>query len=140
MEKSLSSLRIRPLPDDLTRPFWEATRLHKLSIQRCQACGRVNHPPQIVCGWCSSPDLSFEEVPGTGRLYSYTSAPHRGVAAGATAEYINIVVELDVQEGILMVARVPGGVPSWLKIGQPLHVRFETLDDSDVVLPQFDPS
>lgn len=131
---------IRPIPDDLTGPFWEAARQHRLSIQHCNHCGQYNHPPQVVCSWCSSEHLEAQAVPPAGRIYSYTSALMRPSEGTGTPAHTNIVVELDVQEGVFLVGRVPGPRPAWLEIGRAVTARFDPLEGTDIVIPQFDPS
>ena len=40
-QEELRRRGIRPLPapDELTRPYWEAAREHRLVVQRCAGCG-----------------------------------------------------------------------------------------------------
>lgn len=134
----MDDLRIVPVPDELTAPFWDAARAHRLELQRCRACSRINHPPQVVCGWCSSEDLAYTEVDGRGRVASYTSALVRS-GGGQVPEYTTLVVELDEQPGVLFLSRVPGPRPDWVRIGQPVRPWFEPLPGTDVVLAQFRP-
>lgn len=128
-----------PVPDELTAPFWTAARGHRLELQRCSECSRINHPPQVLCGWCSSDRLGFAEVDGGGRIASYTSALTRA-REGPPAAYTILVVELEEQPGVLLVSRVAGPRPDWVRIGQPVWPWFEPLDGTDIVLPQFRPA
>lgn len=130
---------IVPVPDELTEPFWTAARDQRLSLQRCANCRKINHPPQTACGWCSSVELNFEDVDGHGRIATYTSQLVRSRALDQS-EYTNVVVELDEQDGVLLVGRVPGPRPGWVCIGQPVEPWFEAMDGTDVVLPQFRPT
>lgn len=126
---------VRPVPDELTAPFWEAARRHRLALQRCRGCGRFNHPPQVVCGWCAGTDLGYQDVPGTGRVCSYTTFGAEPVT--------NIVVELAVQEGILLVSGFDGDPPDWVDIGVPVEVWFERVTTDageELVLPRFGPA
>lgn len=128
---------IRPLPDQLTSPFWEGARNGKLLIQQCRDCGHHNHPPQVVCGWCASASLEPKPVPGTGVIHSWTTAMVRPGSGGGTPSHVNIVVELGVQPGVFVVGTVPFPAPSWAVIGAPVTVSFEPLGDTGYVLPQF---
>jgi hypothetical protein len=128
---------IQPLPNQLTSSFWEGARNGELLIQQCQDCGHYNHPPQVVCGWCASANLEPKPVMGTGSILSWTTAMVRPGSGGGTPSHVNIVVELDVQPGILVVGKVPFPPPSWAVIGAPVKVRFEPLGDTGYVLPQF---
>jgi uncharacterized OB-fold protein len=53
------------------------------------------------------------------------------------APFINIVVELDEQPMLLMVATLPIGERERVKIDAPVRVRFEDRGDG-VVVPQFE--
>ena len=61
-----------PVPNEWTKPFWDAARQGVLALQRCQSCGHFQHPPYATCVNCISTDLTFEPVPGKGIIYSYT--------------------------------------------------------------------
>ena len=83
----------RPLIDDLTRPFWEAAREHRLVIQRCQDCRHFNHPPRPVCTACHGAALAFEPVSGRGTIYSFSVMYQPNVAGfGDELPYLNILV------------------------------------------------
>jgi hypothetical protein len=72
---------VLPVPDSLTSLFWDGARKHMLLIQRCNSCGRFQHPPKPVCHYCLSFDLEAGEVSGRGTIYSFeivTQAFHPG--------------------------------------------------------------
>ena len=134
-----------PLPDDLTRPFWEAARERRLEIQRCRGCGYYNHPPRPMCDRCGSEDLGFAPVSGRGRIYSYTLMRQRNIRGFEDdIPYLNIIVELDEQPMLFMITNLVTGdtgqglehTTEGAKIGQPVEVVFEERDEG-VVLPQF---
>ena len=110
----------RPLIDDLTRPFWDAAKEHRLVIQRCQDCSHFNHPPRPVCDACHSETLTFEQVSGRGTIYSF-SVMHQPNVAGFADElpYLNILIELEEQQRLFL--RLPSArlgtrtCPDWSK-------------------------
>ena len=67
-----------PVPNEWTKPFWEAARQGVLALQRCQACGHFQHPPYATCVNCMAIDLKFEPVTGKGAIYAYTIMYHAG--------------------------------------------------------------
>jgi hypothetical protein len=67
-----------PVPNEWTKPFWEAARRGALELQRCQKCGHFQHPPYPTCVNCMSIDLKFEPVRGEGAIYAYTIMYHTG--------------------------------------------------------------
>jgi hypothetical protein len=135
----MSDRKLKPLPavDDLTRPFWEAAQQHQLVVQRCRACGYFNHPPRLVCDTCQSQQLAFEPVSGKGSIYSF-SVMHQQNIAGFEEQvpYLNILVELDEQPRLFMVANLPGSERESIKIGRRVEVYFEKIDE-EISLPQF---
>jgi uncharacterized OB-fold protein len=129
---------IRPVPDELTAPFWDAARRHRLVMRHCADCRRFHHPPRVLCPWCAGSDLEYREVPGEARVFSHTTVPGRESGADA---HTNVVAELTVQEGLLLVGGLPGPRPDWVEIGAPVRVWFEHVADADgLVLPQFEPT
>ncbi|MGH7841975.1 MAG: Zn-ribbon domain-containing OB-fold protein [Candidatus Binataceae bacterium] len=134
----MSEARAKPIPiaDELSAPFWAAARDGRLVIQRC-ACGYYNHPPRLVCDACLSQELKFVPVSGRGKIYSFTIM-HQGDVAGFEDEapYVTIVVELDEQPLLLMVANLPVAERDRVRIGAPAEVWFEDRGGG-IVLPQF---
>ena len=129
----------RPLPaiDDLTRPFWEAAKQHKLVMQRCQDCGYFNHPPKPTCDACLSQQLAFEPVSGQGTVFSF-AVMHQPNIAGFEGQipYVNLMVELDEQPMLLLVSHLPGSERDKVQIGGRVEVYFEDVND-EISLPMF---
>ena len=126
-----------PMPDDLTRPFWDAARERRLEIQRCRACGYYNHPPRPLCDACGSEDLEFEPVSGRGTIYSYTIMRQRNVKGFEDdVPYVNVIVELGEQPMLFMITYMPGSKADKVRIGQRVQVVYE--ERNGVILPQFE--
>ena len=126
-----------PVPNEWTRPFWEAARRNALELQRCQSCRSFQHPPYATCVKCVSVDLKFEPVRGVGKIYAYTIMYHTGDKRFASAvPYASIIVELDDAPGALMAGNLLGAEYTDAKVGARVEVVFEKLTD-DITLPQF---
>jgi len=126
-----------PIPDEITRPFWEAAKEQRLVIQRCATCSYYNHPPRNVCDACLSPELRFEPVSGRGRIHTFTVMHQRDVPGfESEAPFISIVVELEEQPMLLMVSNLPISERERVRIGLPVTVDFEDRGGS-VIVPQF---
>ena len=67
-----------PVPNEWTKPFWEAAKRGVLELQRCQSCGHFQHPPYATCVQCIGTELKFEPVHGGGAIYAYTIMYHTG--------------------------------------------------------------
>jgi uncharacterized OB-fold protein len=129
----------RPLPaiDDLSRPFWEAARQHRLVIQRCTECGYFNHPPKPACDACQSQQLQFEPVSGRGTIYSFAVMYQPSIAGFEDhIPYVNILVALDEQPLLLMVSNLSGSETEKVRIDGRVEVYFEDVND-EITLPQF---
>ena len=133
---SESRLKPVPVPDDLSRPFWDSSREHRLVLQRCASCGYYNHPPRLACDACLSQQFTFEPVSGRGTIFTFTVMHQRDVAGfESDAPFINLVVELEEQPRLLMVSNLPLAERDRVRIGAPVEVVFE--DRGGVIVPQF---
>lgn len=126
-----------PVPNEWTRPFWDAAKNHRLELQRCQNCRSFQHPPYATCVQCMAIDLKFEPVSGTGTIYAYTIMYHTGDKRFASAvPYASIIVELDAAPGALLAGNLLESDYTEAKVGRRVEVIFEKLND-DITLPQF---
>ena len=126
-----------PVPNEWTKPFWEAAKKQSLEMQRCQSCRKFQHPPYATCVNCMSIDLKFEPVEGKGSIYAYTIMYHTGDKRFASAvPYASIIVELDAAPGALMAGNLLEAPYTEAKVGRRVEVVFERLND-DITLPQF---
>ena len=126
-----------PVPNEWTKPFWEAARNGVLALQRCRSCGRFQHPPYPTCVNCVGIDLRFEPVAGKGSIYAYTIMYHAGDKRFAPAvPYASIIVELDDAPGALMAGNLLDAPHTEARVGRRVEVIFQPLSD-DITLPQF---
>ena len=126
-----------PVPNELSRPFWDAAKQGVLALQRCQSCGHFQHPPYPTCVNCMAIDLKFEPVEGKGTIYAYTIMYHTGDKRFASAvPYASIIVELDAAPGALMAGNLLDAAYTEAKVGRRVEVIFQPLNE-DITLPQF---
>ena len=134
---SLISKKPVPVPDELSRPFWDAAKERRLIIQRCGSCGYYNHPPRRFCDACLAQDLHFEPVSGRGIVYTFTVMHQRDVTGfEQDAPFITIVVELAEQPQLLMVSNLAIAERAKVRIGAAVELAFEDRGEG-VVVPQF---
>ena len=135
-----SEARPVPVPDDRTRPYWEAAKERRLDIQRCQQCRYYLHPPRFRCQECGSDDLKFEPVSGRGKIYTYTSIHDTQLKGFVPAlPYYVVQVELAEQPWLLIACNMADTDPSAIKIGAPVEVTFEEIGEG-MVIPEFKPA
>src|ERR1051325_11896803 len=61
--------KLIPVPDALSKPFWDAVNQRRLNLQHCAACDRLQYPPQQACQLCNSTgSLAWKEVEGRGHI------------------------------------------------------------------------
>jgi uncharacterized OB-fold protein len=126
-----------PVPNEWTKPFWDAAKRAAVELQRCQSCGHFQHPPYATCTQCVATDLKFEPVRGVGTIYAYTIMYHTGDKRFASAvPYASIIVELDDAGGALLAGNLLEAEYTEAKVGRRVEVVFEKLND-DITLPQF---
>ena len=86
-----------PTPSHVSRPFWDAAKEHRLTYQRCSACGtRVFYPRDI----CPGPECfgvgTLEWVESSGKGWVYASSISYQPAHPAFADdvpYVLAIVE-----------------------------------------------
>jgi uncharacterized OB-fold protein len=127
--------------------FWEGTAQGELRIQKCNACGKLRHPPRPMCPSCRSTDRGWTTMSGKATVWSYV-VPHPPLLAPYSdlAPYNVIVVGLDEDPNIRLVGNLmtgPEGAineidPHSIRIGEPVEVvykKFVRADGSEQTLP-----
>jgi uncharacterized OB-fold protein len=126
-----------PHPNEVSQPFWDAAKRHKLQIQRCNACGTRIFYPREACAECLSADLIWIPVSGKGTLYSYTIAQAPTHPAFADdVPYVIAIVELE--EGPRITTNLVGCQPDQVTIGMPVVASFEDVTP-EMTLVKFRP-
>jgi uncharacterized OB-fold protein len=107
--------------DPLTAPFWRAVEEHRLVAQRCLSCRALRWLPAPICPECWAPGGDWEDLSGTGVIYSF--ATYRRAMAPAFKDLVPYTVALvTLDEGIEMHGMLerPGSVA----IGDRVQVTF----------------
>ncbi|MCW2918423.1 MAG: hypothetical protein JWN52_6491 [Actinomycetia bacterium] len=128
-----------PLPPAIgldTQFFWDGVREGELRIQRCAECGVLRHPPGPMCPVCHATKRDHVVAVGRGEIYSYVVHHHPPVP-GRTPPFVVAVVDLE--EGVRIVGNVIDCPPSEVRIGMPVELAFQKMDD-ELVLPQWRPA
>src|SRR4029434_3345516 len=64
--------KVIPVPDALSKPFWDAVNQKRLVLQHCTTCDKLQYPPQQTCQVCgSAAQLEWKEVNGRGHIATY---------------------------------------------------------------------
>jgi uncharacterized OB-fold protein len=118
----------RVLPESL--PFWQAADEGRYLVKKCNSCGQVHHYPRDICPFCLSADTVWQDSPGTGVVYSF-STMGQGDAA-----YTMAYVTLD--EGVTVMSNLVDCDPTQVRIGQKVRVVFTPTEGGHAV-PMFTP-
>lgn len=118
-----------PVPDELTKPFWDAVNERRLVLQSCAVCGRLQYPIRPRCWQCGSTRLGWREVQGRGHIME-TMVVHdtRVVRRKGDVPFNVAVVSLDEDPSINFLANLPGTPPHQAPQGAAVEIVFEELE------------
>jgi uncharacterized protein len=117
--------------------FFEGARNGRLMIQKCDQCGTLRFPAHELCTNCLSTRAHWAPVSGRGEIYSF-NIMHQVYHPAFAAEVPYAVVVVQLEEGCKFVSNLLGVRPHEIKVGMPVEVTFEKMND-DVTIPKFKP-
>jgi uncharacterized protein len=126
---------LRPTVGQDTAFFWDGVNAGELRIQRCADCGALRHPPGPMCPHCHSVRRDHIVASGRGELHSFVVHHHPPVPG---KEPPFVVALIDLPEGVRMLGNLLGCPVEEVRIGMPVEVAFERMDD-ELTLPQWKP-
>ena len=124
-----------PVPTPVTQPFWDATREHRLLLQKC-ANGHVFYYARTHCPECLSNEVSWVEASGRGKLYSYTVA-RRPQSPEFAEDVPYIIAAITLDEGPRMTSLLVEADPDNVAIDGPVEVTWDDLEG--LSMPYFRP-
>jgi uncharacterized protein len=136
-----STAEVRPEPKWAGRPrpartrdtdfWWDGLAVGELRIQRCEACGHLQHPPEPRCMYCGGDQLGWLVASGRGEVFSFV-VYHEPVLPGFDYPYVAAVITLE--EGLRVIADVVGVEPGRVAVGDPVQASFHRVDDQLTLL------
>jgi uncharacterized OB-fold protein len=128
-----------PYADDRTSPFWDAALAGRLVCARCSTCGTFRMPPAAFCHVCRNQDVEWIELPGTGRVYTFTIIRHplRPEFVDAVP-FVVAVVSLDGAGEARLITNVVECDPDSVVVDMPVRVAWDRMSDT-FVFPRFAP-
>lgn len=112
--------------DEVSAPWWEATRERRLTVQRCLECGHRQHYPRALCTGCGGLELEFAEVSGSGRVDSFTVV-HRAPDPAMDTPYV--IARVRLAEGPILLTRLVGAKPGAWTCDDPVRLDWWPLPD-----------
>ena len=115
------------IPDEFSKPFWDAANEERLVIQNCVSCDRLQHPPAPTCNQCESGDeLEWKEMSGRGTIYNYGVVHDCPVRLLQEDQPFNVaVIMLEDDPGIQMYSHLPGTPTDDVPVGAGVELVFE---------------
>lgn len=123
----------RPLPIDVTRPFWDGLNDNKVRLQRCDACQTWVYYPRLRCPACLSDQLSWHDTSGRGQIYTFTVARQATHPAFAD-EVPQLLGVVELAEGPRLTTTFVDVGPEELRVGLPVEAVFDHGDDGLTLL------
>ncbi len=135
-DQAQEAKRMRPVVAHDNQEWWDRINQGELPIQRCTECGTLRHPPRPMCWKCQSLEHEHIAASGKGTVYSFVIVrrpPFPGY------EYPLVVAVVELEEGTRIVSNLFDVNPEDVKIGMPVVVSIEDVDD-ELKLPLFRPA
>jgi len=128
-----------PVPDELSKPFWDACNEGRLVVQNCKACSRLQHPPEKTCSECgSNENLEWRQVSGRGTIYSYGVMHDSRIRVLQADQPLNIaLVQLEEDPGVLFYSHLPGTPADKVPVGKRVQLEFETTPGTGQKVPEW---
>jgi uncharacterized OB-fold protein len=138
-------MRISSLPADVaelhydawTEPFWQSTRVERLSVPRCTTCGSFRLPPAPFCHVCRQQEVEWITLSGRGTIYTFTVIRHAVIPMAKDAiPYVIAVISLDGAPGARLLGNIVDAEPETVKIGAAVEVAWDHVS-ADSVIPRW---
>lgn len=110
-----------PREDADNAAFLEGWREGRLVIQSCLACGKAFFYPRAFCPHCWSDRIESRPAKGKGRIVSY-SLVHRPNDPAFNNEVPIALVEVELEEGAILIARIVGVQSEHIRSGLAVEV------------------
>lgn len=134
----MTAQRMEPPLEEVSAPFWEATRRGELLLPWCTACNAPFWYPREACPRCLGSAVEWRRASGCGTVYAVTveyKPQNPGMAS--MAPYAIALIDLD--EGVRMLSNVVGCPAEGVVVGMRVEATWEPLCDGRQ-LPLFMPS
>ena len=126
--------KLIPVPDEVSKPFWDAINEKKLMVQSCADCPTLQYPPKPKCLDCDSENLGWKEVSGRGRISTYVVMRDIHLARRVEDQPFNLAfIELEEDPRINFYSNLPGVPVREVPIGAAVEVTFEEVAPGQLI-------
>ena len=123
-----------PIPDELSKPFWDAINERRLVVQSCTDCNTLQYPPRPKCQDCGSEHLDWKETSGRGRISGYIVIHDSRMKVWWPEQPYNVaIIQLEEDPAINFFSNLPGTPADEVPVGVPVEVMFEEVAPGQLV-------
>lgn len=120
-----------------SRPYWDAAKEHRLTVQQCDDCGALRFPPVASCRACLSPRTTWTDLSGRGTVWSFILM-HQLYYQGFADEIPYPIAVIELEQGLRVLTNLVDIAHEDIRIGMPVEVVFDDVTP-EVTLPKFRP-
>jgi uncharacterized OB-fold protein len=125
-----------PIATDISRPFWDGLREHRLRLQYSPSSQRWVFYPRSVAPGTLADDLEWRDASGDATLYTVSIA-HRPTAPPWADSLPQFLAVVELAEGPRLSSELVGIAVEDVRIGMPLTAVFDDVPGQDVTLLKF---
>ena len=127
--------KIIPVPDELSKPFWDAVNESRLLLQNCSDCERLQYPPRQTCLACGSADkLEWKDVEGRGHISTFIVIADGRLNRRMPDQPYNLaLITLDQDPSVNFYSNLPGIPPYEVRVGAAVQVIFEEVGPDQLI-------
>ena len=127
--------KVIPVPDELSKPFWDAVNEKRLVLQNCTACNKLQYPPRETCAKCGSAEkLEWKEVEGKGHISTYIVIVNGRLTRRIPDQPYNLaLITLDEDPRINFYSNLPGISVDEVPVGAAVEVMFEEVAPGQLI-------
>ena len=129
----------KPLPivNSDNKSFWDECRRHRLTFQKCRACGHLRWPPSFLCPECLSEACDCQVSRGEGWVYSFV-VYHEAYHPGFKGDLPYVVALVALDEGPRFLTQLIHYEPEAVFCGMRVRVCWDDVTEA-FSLPKFEP-
>jgi uncharacterized OB-fold protein len=126
--------KVIPVPNDFTRPFWDAVNEKRLLVQKCSDCNTLQYPPRPVCQDCKSTNMAWHQTNGKGHISCYIVIEDGRLDRRKPDQPYNLaLITLDEDPRVNFYANLPGVPVDQVPVGAPVEVMFEEVAPGQLI-------
>jgi uncharacterized OB-fold protein len=124
------------MPTDVSRPFWDGLREHRLCLQYSPSFEQWVFYPRSLAPGTLADDLEWRDVSGRATLYTFAIA-NRATAPPWADSLPQFLAVVELAEGPKLTTELVGIAAEDVRIGMPLTAVFDDVPGEDVTLLKF---